>query len=314
MKIQLPTTKVRNFLEGLLLAPTDGRIYACVRIAFASAALANLLLLWPERGCFLTDGGMIDQEATRQAYIWPYLTVFDWCRDDTSVAIFMLLSAAAMIMLLVGKMQRLAALLTYVWHVSYTARAATALCGWDELLRSVSFLLLLAPLPAIWSLDKPGVEAAAPKSYGLTLMRFQLLVIYWQTVLERLDDKFWLSGEFMGYYLLSQHARWPAPWLVDFDMSLRVLTYLILIVEAVLPLLLISRKWHRVGMLSGFLLHFGIFVTSYNLLMFLLAMMVLYVAFLRTEDINWMSRQAKRLLQTHGSEPSAAKRKRAVKA
>ncbi len=314
MSLQQTTTEIRKLLERLLLAPADGRIYACVRIAFAVAALMNLILLWPERHCLLTDAGMIDQEVTRQTYLWPYLTVFDWCRDDTSVAIVMLAAGAAMILLLAGKMQRLAALLIYVWHVSYTTRGLTGMGGWDEVLRCVSFLVLISPLPAVWSLERASEQAPAARSYGLTLMRFQLLVIYWQTVLERLDSKFWLSGEFMGYYLLSHNARWPAVWLVDFDLSLRGLTYLILIVEAALPLMLISRRWHRAGMLTGFLFHFGIFVTSYNLLMFLLSMMVLYVAFLRTDDINWMTQWAKRLLKTHGSKPSAPKSKRTAKA
>ena len=291
-------TRSCELLTRLLLAPADSRIYACVRIGFAFAALVNLILLWPDRACLLTEAGMIDQELTRQTYLWPYLTVFDWCRDDTSVSIVLLVAAAAMILLLVGKYQRVAALLVYVWHVSYSARAVTALTGWDSVLRSISFLVLLAPLPAVWALDKSRERTPVVKIYGLTLMRFQLLVIYWQTVLDRHDSEFWLSGEFMGYYVLSEYARWPAIWLVDFDMTLRVVTYLILILEVVLPLLLMNRRWHRVGMLTGLLFHFGIFVTSLNLLMFFLAMMVLYLAFLRSDDIDWLSRQAKYWLQT----------------
>ena len=196
-------TRSCELLTRLLLAPADSRIYACVRIGFAFAALVNLILLWPDRACLLTEAGMIDQELTRQTYLWPYLTVFDWCRDDTSVSIVLLVAAAAMILLLVGKYQRVAALLVYVWHVSYSARAVTALTGWDSVLRSISFLVLLAPLPAVWALDKSRERTPVVKIYGLTLMRFQLLVIYWQTVLDRHDSEFWLSGEFMGYYVLS---------------------------------------------------------------------------------------------------------------
>jgi hypothetical protein len=208
----------------------------------------------------------------------------------------MVVAGVALVFLLLGKMQRVAALVVYVWHISYAARAVNALCGWDLVLRCISFLVLLSPLPAVWSLDKPRENDSVARSYGLTLMRVQLLVIYWQTVLDRLDSPFWLSGEFMGYYLLSYYARWPAVWVVDFDLALRVVTYLILIVEVALPLLLFSRRWHRTGMLAGFVLHFGIFLTSNNLFMFFMAMMVLYLAFLRSEDVDLMTRLAKRLL------------------
>lgn len=307
------TAKTHDLLTGLFLARADGRIYACVRMAFALVALINLLMLWPHRGSFLADAGMIDQEITRQTYRWPYLTVFDWCRDLTSVSVVMIGTATAMLMLLAGWLPRLAALVVYVWHVSYAARGVTALCGWDTVLRCVSFLVLVSPLPSVWMLTKQRNKTPEePPCYGLTLLRFQLLVIYWQTVLDRLDSQFWLSGEFMGYYLLSHNARWPVAWVADFDLTLRALTYLILIVEVALPVMLMTRRWHRAGLLIGFLFHFGIFVTSNNLLMFLLAMMVLYTAFLRSEDIDWLTKQARRLLGTSDDRQSM-KRKAASK-
>lgn len=101
---------------------------------------------------------------------------------------------------------------------------------------------------------------------------------------------------------------------MDFDLALRLVTYLILILEVALPLLLISRRWHRVGMITGLLFHFGIFVTSNNLLMFFLSMMVLYLSFLRSDDIGWLMQKTKRLLQKRDSKPGASKRKGSMKA
>lgn len=67
--------------------------------------------------------------------------------------------------------------------------------------------------------------------YGLTLIRIQVLTIYWQTVLDRMDTSFWWNGEFMGYFFLSHNSRWPMIWIADYELLLQVITYLVIAVE-----------------------------------------------------------------------------------
>ncbi len=283
---------------NLFLGPVDARIYSIFRIGFALVSLVNLLDLWPDRESLFTDAGMLNQEYLAKYYRWPYVTVFYYFRDATSVTIIMLISALSMVFLLLGVKPRLAALVVYVWYVSYSARSTLAMGGWDLILRTLSFFVLICPLPKCWSLG--GGSALLNKTeivpkYGLTLIRIQVLTIYWQTVLDRMDTSFWWNGEFMGYFFLSHNSRWPMIWIADYELLLQVSTYLVIAVEIMLPILLMVRRWHRAGFIIGFLLHGGIVLTAYNLGMFFLTMMALYLSFLRQEDLEWITERIQRL-------------------
>ena len=95
-------------------------------------------------------------------------------------------------------------------------RAPVGLTGWDMVLRSFSFLILVSPLGQQWNLRAWWRRALPPASqvarYGLVLMRLQVIAIYLQTALAKAIDvnPFWRHGEFLPYYLLSHNARWPA--------------------------------------------------------------------------------------------------------
>lgn len=281
---------------GLFLGPADARVYAAVRIAFALVSLLNLMQIWPDRATFFTDAGMIDQEVVRKFTVGAYLSVFDLCHDLSAVSTYMLFSGVGMLLLLFGVWSRVAAVIVYVWYVSYAMRAPLMLVGWDEVLRSTAFLVLISPMPACWSWrSRKARKRMVPETqvlcYGLTLMRAQLVVIYLQTVLARLGNEYWMGGEFMSFFLLSHNARWPGLWVLNYGFVLKVVTYLTLLTELLIPILLMVRRWRWYGFGTGFLLHAGISLTSYNLVLFWLAMMVLYVSFLQKEDIDWLERR-----------------------
>jgi hypothetical protein len=270
-----------------------------VRIAFAFVSLLNLLQIWPDREIFFTDLGMVDQEVVRKYTVGAYLSVFDLCHGTTSVSAYMLFSGAGMLLLLLGVWPRLAAGVVYVWYVSYAMRAPLVLVGWDEVLRCTAFLVLISPLPACWSLQsrkkrQGSVPDPQVPRYGLTLMQVQLAVIYLHAVLARLDNEYWMSGDFMSFFLLSHNARWPGLWVLNYGPVLKGVTYLVLLMELAIPLLLMVRRWRWYGFGAGILLHAGISIMSYNLMLFFLAMMTLYLSFLQPEDMDCLERRLKR--------------------
>ena len=280
----------RGLPAKMLLSPADPRLYACLRISFALVALINLVLLWPERDVWFTTAGIIDQDMMRQCYARPYLTIFSFCQDHLSVSAFMILSGVAMVMLMLGVKPRWAAVIVLVWQVSYTTRATLALGGWDSILRAISLIMVFSPLPNVWTLSRSKCgEVEETPNYGLTLLRMQILVIYWQAVFERLESTYWLNGEFMSFYLLSHNARWPGLWVTDWGLLLKLVTFGVLLLEVALPLLLFSKRWYRLGIVLGILLHGGITIMSINLIMFFLTMLVLFAACLRSADMDWLA-------------------------
>jgi hypothetical protein len=281
---------------GLFLGPADARVYAAVRIAFAFVCLLNLAQIWPDREIFFTDAGMVDHEVVRKYTVGPYWSVLRFCTDLTSVSIYMLISGAFMVLLLLGVWPRLAAAMVYLWHVAFSMRAPFIMVGWDEVLRCTSFLLLVSPMPACWCLRlgrerRASAAAPAPLRYGITLLQVQLSTIYVQAVLARLGDHFWMSGDFMSFYLLSHNSRWPGLWVLDYGTLLKGVTYLVLLMELAIPVLLVVPRWRWYGFAAGILLHGGISVMSYNLIFFFLAMMTLYLSFLQKQDMDWLERK-----------------------
>lgn len=296
------TASAKNLQDrfmGLFLNPADSRLYACVRIAFAFVSLLNLMHIWPDRAIFFTDAGMIDVEVIRKYTVGAYVSMFDLCPSLEAVSLYMLFSGLAMLLLLLGVWPRLAAAVVYVWYVSYGMRATLILVGWDEVLRCTAFLVLLSPMPTVWCLRSRKARKKAPPElhvpcYGLTLMRAQLVVIYLQAVLARYSDPYWTNGEFLSFFLLSGNSRWPGLWVLDYGFVLKVATYLVLLLELAIPILLLVRRWRWWGVGAGILLHAGISLTAYNLMLFFLSMMVLYPSFLQPEDMDWLERHLPR--------------------
>ena len=282
----------------------DERIYAVVRMAFAAVALLNLLFLWPDRQVFFSNSGLLDQAVAMRQASPVYLSIFELAQSETAVTCCMLVTALALVMLLAGVGARLAAFWVLVWHVSYMARAPLPLTAWDMVLRCFAFLILVSPLGKCWTLPAmlrggSGLVAAVVSGHGLVLMRLQVLVIYWQTVLRRLAhaDTYWGDGEFLSYFLLSHHARWSGRWVLDYQGLMACGTYAVQLAEVAIPVLLWVKKTRWKGALLGFALHAGISVFARDLELFFLAMMLSYLVFLRTEDVAGLERWTRRWLK-----------------
>ena len=282
-----------RFPARLFFRPEDERIYAAVRIGFAAVALLNLIFLWPDRHIFFSDGGMIDAEVARTQANPVYFSIFAFARSGAAVTCCMAVTAVALVMLLMGIATRIAAFWVLVWHLSYTMRGTLAMCGWDQVLWAYSFLVFVSPAGKCWTL--PALLRGGGRSlpallpgYGLVLMRIQVLVIYWQAVFSRIacPDPYWGNGEFMSYFLLSHHARWPGPWVLEYGGLLTFATHAAQLTELTIPVLLLVKKTRWWGMLLGFSLHAGISIVTRDIELFFLAMMMTYLAFLRAEDVE----------------------------
>jgi len=289
----------------LFFKPEDERIYAAVRIVFAAVALLNLLLLWPDRQVFFSNEGLVDLDAAMGDAKPFYLSIFGLLGSEAAVTSVMFVTAFALVMLMAGIGARLAAFWVLVWHISYMARAPLPLAGWDLVLRCFSFLVLISPMGKYWTLPAlirghAGMIPASVSRHGLILMRLQVVVLYWHAVLARIlnPDPYWGNGEFLSYFMLSHHARWPGRWVLEYGSFLAVVTYAIQLAEAAIPVLLLVKKTRWWGALLGTALHIGICLVARDLGLFCLAMLMTYTAFLRHEDVagaeQWVRRRWRR--------------------
>ena len=296
-----PISQWLRLPANLFFRREDERIYAVVRMAFAAVALLNLIFLWPERHVFFSDAGLIGREAARSQAYPVYLSIFAFAGSEAAVTVIMLVTALAILMLMAGIAARLAVFWVLVWHISYMARAPLPLIGWDAILRCFAFLILVSPMGKCWTLPvllrgQRSLIPALVSGHGLILMRLQVLVIYWQAVLARIlhPDPYWGNGEFLTYFMLSHHARWPGTWVLEYGSLMALGTYGIQLAEIAIPVLLFVKRTRWWGALLGTALHVGISVFGRDLELFCLAILMTYLAFLRKEDVEAIERQVKR--------------------
>ncbi len=288
-------------------AGTDPRVYALVRIALSIAALVNLVDLWPRRAMYFSSAGMIALSAARASAGRYHDSIFYWVTSEGGVTAVFVCAALAILALGLGLGTRAAALLVWAWHLSYSHRAFPILHGWDAVLRSYSFLVLVSPTGRVWSLDhvlRPrATDGDDVPVYGLRMMQWQLFVLYTTTAWLKLADPFWRNGQVLLYFSLSQYSRAPDDlFLVHHEWISAIGTYLTMATEVSLPWLLWFKRTRPLGILAGFGLHITIATTA-QLGVFSTCMIPPYFAFLDRGDVDWLVRVARERLRL--SRPSA---------
>jgi len=284
---------VKRRILDFFWGPADPRAYALVRIVFATTALINLVDLWPHRIEYFASTGMVPLDGLRQANAGKLFgSVFYLVTSETGVTLLLVGAALALVALGVGLGTRVAAVLAFVWHLSYCHRAFPVLHGWDALLRSLSLLVLVSPSGRVWSVDhllRPRPEDAGDvPAYGLRLVQWQLFTLYFMTAWLKTPDAFWRSGQVLAYFSISQYSRTPnSLFLVRHEWISAVGTYLSLAAEASIPWLLWSKRTRWLGMAAGFGLHLMIGTTA-RLGVFSICMATPYMAFLDRGDIDWL--------------------------
>ena len=268
----------------------DERAYAAFRIAFALVAFANLVHLFPYRQAFFSGGGMIDVSVVHESGWHTWLSVFSFFDSAWSVTVCFLIAGAAMICLGLGIGARAAAVVVFIWHLSFTYRALPGTSGWDFALRSYSFLVMVSPLGLCWRYRGRTSAAVLVPNYGITLMRLQVLVIYWQTVWLKLGDKYWQDGEFLTYFLMSNYARWPHERVAGWNDLLIPVTYIALLIEIAIPILLFVPRTRKLGFWIGFGFHLSIGIAGKHLWLFTATMWMSYLAFVTPAVLDRMER------------------------
>jgi hypothetical protein len=270
-------------LEQWFLAPADPRAYAGLRIGYAIAAFSVTVDFWPLRHMLLGQSGLFGGAAGIS--VQP-LNVFAWVRGDGAVTGVLAVALLATITLGLGILPRLSAAVTYLWVLSYSLTAPTALTGFDAILRVVGFVLLISPMPKTWTVfGRTNQNDEAPPVYGLRLAQWQLMLIYVCTVWMKAPDPFWRNGEAVTYFEMSMFARAPSSLMAHHERLGAVFTYGTLLTEVSVPFLLWMRKTRGLGVFLGVSLHIGIALTS-KLALFTLSILPLYLAFFETGDFD----------------------------
>jgi len=288
--------------------PLDTRTCALVRIAYACLVLVHWAVLLPDLDLWMGESGVLPREVSREvalSYQWSVL----WHVPATSPALHACywMAVANTLLLLVGILPRLNAACLLAWLISFQNRNSFILDGEDTLMRLVALYLVLMPCGASWSLDAHlarwwradrrtehcSVLPAAP-AWGLRLLQIQMAVIFLAAGLEKAGDPAWLNGTATYYVarLDDYFGRFPTPaWLFDQPWSVACITWVVVLGELAVPVLIWFRQSRRWALAAAVLFHLGNEWTM-HLFLFHWLMLAGWLSFAVPEDWTWAANRS----------------------
>ncbi|MDG2014205.1 MAG: HTTM domain-containing protein [Pirellulaceae bacterium] len=181
-------------------------------------------------------------------------------------SLLFVVAALAALMMMLGWKTKIACVVSWVLLVSLQMRNPLILHSGDVLFRLALFWSMFLPLNAVWSLDakkRGAVISLKPVFSGATVgLILTLFSLYFFAGIAKLND-FWFSGNAMGYVMkLDIYTTGFGKWLLQWPLILKILTWVTLAGELVLPVLLLTpwknALWRRVALLFFVGLHLGI--------------------------------------------------------
>jgi hypothetical protein len=284
-------------LQEFWFGRVNSRPLSLFRICFALILLKDALFHLPLAEVFYSDIGAAPRAAIQDLtrHLVGRFTVMDALPTTWMATLFFIVWVGVALCLLVGFRTRLMAVLNFVIVLSVYERNPFVVNGADDIVRVLSFWMIFIPLNHHYSIDADLVSRTDSQSdllfgdsayaFPVRLMQIQIALIYLTTGIFKLLGSQWVDGTALSYVL--QLNSWLQPlgqWLAANgpDWLLRLLTYLVIVVEMAFPILVFipfgQPRLRIVGLLSVGLLHLGIAMTT-PLLDFLMVLTVSYLLF-----------------------------------
>ena len=285
-----PRDSVRDFFH----APADVRMFAALRIGYATFLLINVLCWLPDLDKWYSEEGVLPLAASRQTIDAKCLTLFQILPTSRLVlhvcyGVFLFHIVA----LLVGWWPRVQAACCYVWLVSFHHRNNLLIEGEDTVFRVIGFLLIFMPLGTAWSIDSvrrsktPSMTTPLMvDGWPLRLLQIEMAMLYFSAAWSKLLGSAWRDGTAL-YYVARLDEYWDhhlvPTWIVDSPWTIRGMTWMTLALEFSVPVLIWFPPTRRVALLMVILFHLGCDYAM-HLFLFHWIMLVGWLSFATPDD------------------------------
>lgn len=294
----------------------DTRSLALLRIGIALVVLYNLYLISVSAPIFYSESGVLplqlNQEVVQEGGggYWSVL----WFSETTNwFWLSVGLSSLAAVALLLGFQSTLATMICLIMVWSFQVRNPLVLTAGDILLRMVLFWGLFLPWGKMWSLDtviakKTRLHSVKITSMATAAIMVQLACIYFFSGIAKLDGS-WSATALVQSLSLEMYVNGNGGWLANQTSVMKWLSYSVLLIEIVGPVLLFVPKacqfWRGVMMALMGLMHLAIWITM-SIGIFSMVAMVTWLIFVPSDVWNrWlghhnpMKRERKRSVRPH---------------
>jgi Vitamin K-dependent gamma-carboxylase len=213
---------------------------------------------------------------------------------DIYVVAFFVLHFLASVSLALGFCTRTSAFIVFITMVSMNHRNLLIVNSGDTFLRIMAFFFIFSQAGAAYSLDrliriKSGKEVGPPPKsspWAQRLMQYQLSLVYLMGAIWKLEGFAWVYGNALYYVSrLEEFWRFPVPYVFEHMWTIKLLTWVTLVIEGALGTLIWSRRYRYYVIAAGVFLHLGIEYTM-NIPLFEWMMITALVLFIRPDDLK----------------------------
>jgi uncharacterized membrane protein YphA (DoxX/SURF4 family) len=224
-------------------------------------------------------------QATPDGFSW---SVLSWCHSPAMLWTMHIVALTTFVFLTIGLWTRAAAVLAFVFTVSYANRTPGALYGLDQVNSLLSLYLMVGPCGSRFSVDawrakRAGRLIDAPSvtaNLAIRLMQCHLCVIYLFAGLSKLQGLTWWNGfAFWGGIANQEYQTLDLTWLSNWPLVINALTHLTVAFELSYCVLIWNRWTRPFVLLVAVALHLGI-VFALGMPTFGLAMLIANGAFI----------------------------------
>ncbi len=301
-------------IDGFFFRRIDATAFGMMRSAWAAITLLYLLFQWNDVLYYYSELGIfphwLEAIHVRDAYRF---TILDYVDQPLSVFCLYLILCILLFCTMIGLKTRIATVLSVLLLFSFHERTPVILGGGDTLLRSIGFILMIAPGIHAFSLDRAREKWTLWKKnrsllkpvtmpiWPWRLLLWQLIVLYLTSTWTKLLGTMWIDGTAIQTTLHHPaFARWspalmspliPLSSFTDYAALVWQALWVFLLVPRfvtdLLPRQLSSIPLRRILIIGGILFHGAIYVLL-DAGVFSLAMFVAYIGLLRENDLQWL--------------------------
>lgn len=277
--------------------PADSTALCLIRVLAGSMLFYTHAVWTLDLEAFFGEHSWLSRDVIAQAnpegYSW---SVLSWCQSSIALWIVHGIALVTFALLTIGLWTRAAAVLAFVFTVSYAHRAPGALYGLDQVNGLLSLYLMVGPSGSRFSVDawrarRAGRRLAVPSvtaNLAIRLMQCHLCVIYLFAGLSKLQGLSWWNGfAVWGGIANQEYQTLDLTWLADWPLVINALTHLTVAFELSYCVLIWNRWTRPLMLLAAVGLHLGI-VFALGMPTFGLAMLIANVSFIGPAFLDTM--------------------------
>lgn len=271
--------------------PTEG--IALFRIIWMSIIFMTFIFDISNMVDFYGPHALISIKTVKEQFMVPHMNIFHSIGVDyTTLKLFLLVYGLSIFAALIGFQTRKALILVTICMVSLHQRNIWLLSSAECLMRIVTILLVCSPcgqslsFDAWWAKRKGLPWTTQWSPWALRLIQIQVSVVYLWTAWHKLKGDTWLEGTAVYYATrIEMMINFPAPFLLDNILFLKLSTWGTLILEISLGTLIWIKELRKPLIIAGILFHLGIEYTM-SLPFFEVIMVALLINYYSPEELK----------------------------